>query len=104
MQHDNDFDVSRIDHRSLSPAQWTALKAEVFRRARIQRGEVICSGIAWAWRGFWRLLKWSALRAAWISLVRNHRERVATAQLRSLSDQEPKDIGLPRREIDARAR
>jgi predicted metal-binding transcription factor (methanogenesis marker protein 9) len=75
MQHDYDFDVSRIDHRSLSPSEWTALKAEIFRRARLQRGEVICSGIARAWCGFRRLLKWSALRGAWISLVRYHHER-----------------------------
>jgi len=80
MQHDNDFDVSRTDFRSLSPAEWTTFIAEVSRRAHIERNRVICNGIA---RG-WRVLRRSVLPASWISHVRNYRERKAAA-LRSLA-------------------
>jgi uncharacterized protein YjiS (DUF1127 family) len=51
-----------------------------------------------------RLLKWSALRTAWISHVRKHRERIAAAQLRGLSDQRLADMGLTRSEIEGRVR
>ena len=71
MQHDNDVDFSRTDLRSLSPAEWTTLIAEISRRARIERDQVIRHGIARAWRGFWRIL-------------RKYRERKAAA-LRSLA-------------------
>lgn len=56
------IEFNKIDSRCLSPAERTALRAEIIRRARFERDQVICSGIARAWRGFWRLLKSSALR------------------------------------------
>jgi hypothetical protein len=84
MQHDNDVDFSRTDLRSLSPAEWTTLIAEISRRARIERDQVIRHGIARAWRGFWRILRRNVLPPSWISHVRKYRERKASA-LRSLA-------------------
>jgi uncharacterized protein YjiS (DUF1127 family) len=104
MQQDNDFDFSRIDLRSISPQEWTAVRAKIFDRARRERNEAIRSAIAWIWRGFRHLLKWSALRAAWISHVRKQREPIAAAQLRGLSDQWLADMGLTRSEIEGRVR
>jgi uncharacterized protein YjiS (DUF1127 family) len=104
MQHDDDFDFSRIDLRFISPEEWTALRTEIFRRARRERDEAVRGAIAWVWRGFWRLLKWIALRPAWISHVRKHREQIAAAQLRAMSDPTLADMGLTRGEIEGRVR
>jgi hypothetical protein len=108
MQRDKDFDFSKIDPRFLSPEQWTAVRTEIFRRARRERDEAISIGIGaaldWIRRGMRRLLKWSALRAAWISLVRKRREHIAAARLRALNDRWLADMGLTRGEIERRVR
>jgi hypothetical protein len=108
VQHDNDVNFSKIDLRALSATEWSELRAQIIRRARADRskaiGDAIGTGLAWVWRWFWRFLKWSALRPAWISHVRRHREQVAAAQLRGLSDQWLADMGLTRGEIESRVR
>ena len=108
MQQDNGFDLEKIDLRSLSPEEWIALKTRIARRAHSERdkaiGIAIGGALAWVWRSCRRLLKWSALRAAWISHVKNRREQVAAAQLRGLNDQWLADMGLTRGEIEGRVR
>ena len=102
------FDLSKIDPRSLSPEQWSNLRTQMYHRARTDRdramGIAIGGALSWAWKGFWHLLPWRALRAAWISLVRKQREQVAAAQLRGIDDQELADMGLARGDIDNRVR
>jgi hypothetical protein len=89
MRRDDCFDPAKIDLRTLSAEEWTAVRAQIIRRAHAERDEAIgiAFGAAFAWmcRQFRRLPRWSALRAAWISLVRSRREQIAAAQLRKLN-------------------
>ena len=89
-------------------ANWDHLRRQIFRQARIERNRAIRIAIGtvsgWVWRGFWRLLRWCRLRAAWISHVRKGRERIAAAQLRGLGDQPLADMGLTRGDIENRVR
>ena len=103
-QRDGRLDLSNIDLRTLSPQEWDHLKRQIFRQARIERNRAIGTVIGWVWRGFWRLLHWFRLRAAWISHVRKRRERIAAAQLRGLGDQALADMGLTRGDIENRVR
>jgi hypothetical protein len=107
-QRDGRLDLSEIDLRSFSPQEWHDLRTQIVRQARRERDQAI--GIAvgtvvgWMWRGFWRLLRWLRLRAAWISHVRKRREQIAAAQLRGVSDQGLADMGLARGDIENRVR
>jgi hypothetical protein len=101
MQRHDRPDFSRINFRSLSAAEWTAVRAEIMRRAHAERDEAIrtafSSAFAWVWRELQRLPRRSALRAAWISHVRKRREQIAAAQLRALSDPWLADYGADAR-------
>lgn len=105
---DAGFDLATIDIRSLSHDEWIALKRQIIHRAHSERDKAISMAIggalAWVWRSCRRLLKWSALRAAWISHVKKRREQVAAAQLRGLNDQWLADMGLTRGDIESRVR
>jgi hypothetical protein len=107
-QRDGRLDLSNVDLRSLSPHEWDDLRRQLFRQARIERNRAIAIAIGtvlgWARRGFWRLLRWLRLRAAWISHVRKRREQIAAAQLRGLNDQSLADMGLMRGDIENRVR
>jgi uncharacterized protein YjiS (DUF1127 family) len=107
-QRDGRLDLSNIDLRSLSPQEWDHLRRQIFRQARIERnraiGIAIGTVLGWVSRGFWCLLRWCRLRAAWISHVRKGRERIAAAQLRGLGDQALADMGLTRGDIENRVR
>jgi uncharacterized protein YjiS (DUF1127 family) len=107
-QRDGRLDLSNIDLHSLSPQEWDDLRRQIFRQARIERDRAIRIAIGtvlgWVWRGFWRLLRWCRLRAAWISHVRKRREQVAAAELRGTSDQGLADMGLTRGDIENRVR
>lgn len=94
------FDVSSIDLCELPPEQWGELKKQITLRARSDRNRAIRIAVRRLWRACPRLLKPRHLRAAWISHVRKRRERIAAAQLRSLSDQWLADMGLTRGQID----
>ena len=102
------FDLSNVDLRLLSAEEWFALRAQIFRDARRERNRAIGTAIGRAssllWRGLRQLLRWGALRTAWISHIRKRREQIAAAQLRGLSDQNLADLGLTRGEIDERVR
>jgi len=98
------FDLSSTDLRALPPEQWGELKKQIALRARSDRNRAIRIAVSIAVRRLWRacrrLLKPRHLRAAWISHVKKRRERIAAAQLRSLSDQWLADMGLTRGQID----
>jgi uncharacterized protein YjiS (DUF1127 family) len=94
------FDLSSIDLHALPPEQWGQLKKQIALRARSDRNRAIRIAVHRLWRACWRLLRPRHLLAAWISHVRKRRERIAAAQLRSLSDQWLADMGLTRGQID----
>jgi len=104
VSQDSSFEPARIDWRSLPPERQHALIARIIREARRERDRAVGNALAWCGRLFWRVLKWTALRPAWISYVRRQREQVAAAQLRSMSDQSLADMGVSRGEIDSRVR
>jgi uncharacterized protein YjiS (DUF1127 family) len=107
-QRDGRLDLSEIDLRSLSPQGWHDLRTQTVRQARRERDQAIGIAVGTVvgrmWRGFWRLLRWLRLRAAWISHVRKRREQIAAAQLRGLGDQALADMGLTRGDIENRVR
>lgn len=107
-QQNGRFDLSGIDFRRLTPEQWVRLKAQIELRARSDRnraiGIALGTALSWLGRTFRSLLRWPRLHAAWISHVRKHRERIAAAELRGLSDQWLADMGLTRGQIENRVR
>jgi uncharacterized protein YjiS (DUF1127 family) len=101
MLEDTKFDLQTLDCRSLTPTQWSALKAQLIEQARQNRNAELRKAMAFVFAGPERAL--SALSRAFIRRKRafliSRRRKAAFTALSALDDRALHDIGLRRGEI-----
>jgi len=100
MRH-REIDISALQLGLMAPEGRTALKRLIIARAHAERSRVLRDMLTRVARLLRRL---GAAVLSWLAARRLlHAQRLAAAELRSLSDRQLKDIGICRCEINALA-
>ena len=106
MLTDDEIEACRLAYRTMTPAERTAFRKEVTRRAHAERDAVVRATFRWIWSMLPNLRTVAqagvaALRNLWTAYLDHRKRKVAVSELLSLDDHMLKDMGLSRSEVIA---